>query len=118
MKSYKRSQRVAALIQKECADIIRDIKDLNYAIVTIMGVRLTDDLLTCKIDYSVFGGQQEKEAAAKILDKNLKEIRHQLAIRLNLRRTPEISFYYDNTNETASKVFDILKKIEDEKTNK
>jgi ribosome-binding factor A len=118
MKDYKRSQRVAVLIQRECADIIRDIKDLNAAIVTIMGARLTDDLLTCRIDYSVFGGDEEKEKAAKILNANLKEIRHQLAMRLNLRRTPEISFYYDNTNETASKVFDILKKIEDEKTNK
>jgi ribosome-binding factor A len=34
---------------------------------------------------------------------------------LNLRRTPSICFVYDDAVESASKVFDILEKIKEEK---
>jgi ribosome-binding factor A len=113
--SYKRSTRVGTLIQHTVSEIIRELRDLNAGLVTVMGVKLTDDLQDCKIFYSVFGSQEDKKIAAEILKDKTKEIRHALAMRLNLRRTHTILFVYDNTNETASKVFDILKKIEDEK---
>ncbi|MCL2390639.1 MAG: 30S ribosome-binding factor RbfA [Endomicrobia bacterium] len=112
--SYKRSTRVGELIQHTVSEIIREIRELNVGLVTIMGVKLTDDLQTCRIYYSVFGTDEDKKNAASILEKNTKEVRHQLALRLNLRRTPTITFTYDDTNETASKVFDILEKIKKE----
>ncbi|MCL1972422.1 MAG: 30S ribosome-binding factor RbfA [Endomicrobia bacterium] len=112
--SYKRSTRVGALIQQEVSDILRDIRDLNAGLVTVMGVKLTDDLLFCKIFYSVFGSEEDKKRVAGILKDNTKAVRHRLAVNLNLRRTPEITFVYDDTNESASRVFDILKKIEEE----
>ncbi|MDR2399956.1 MAG: 30S ribosome-binding factor RbfA [Endomicrobium sp.] len=111
--SYKRSVRVGELIQQVVSEIVRELRDLDSGLVTIMGVKLTDDLLSCRIYYSVFGSKEDK--AQNVLKKNTKEIRHKLAMRLNLRRTPEIIFVYDNTNENAAKVFDLLKKIEKEK---
>lgn len=113
--SYKRSVRVGALIQQEISSILRDIRDLNTALVTVTGVKLTEDLLGCKVFYSVFAGEEDKQTVGRILKENIKAIRHQLALRLNLRRTPSIEFIYDDTNEKASKVFEILKKIENEK---
>jgi ribosome-binding factor A len=112
---YKRSVRIGELIRHTVPEIIREIEGLGSPLVTIMGVKLTDDLLSCKIYYSVFGSYEDRQKADEILKKNIKAIRHQLAIRLNLRRTPTISFIYDNTAESASKVFDILKAIEEEK---
>ncbi|MDR1474482.1 MAG: 30S ribosome-binding factor RbfA [Endomicrobium sp.] len=111
--SYKRSVRVGELIQQVVSEIVRELRDLDSGLVTIMGVKLTDDLLSCRIYYSVFGSKEDK--VQNVLKKNTKEIRHKLAMRLNLRRTPEIIFVYDNTNENAAKVFDLLKKIEKEK---
>lgn len=113
--SYKRSTRVGVLIQHEISSILRDIRDLNAGLVTVTGVKLTEDLLACKVFYSVFGTEEDKSAAERLLKINTKEIRHQLALRLNLRRTPTLEFVYDDSNEKASKVFDILKKIEEEK---
>jgi len=110
---YKRSIRIGELIHQTVAEVLRDLRELDAKLVTVMSVKLTDDLLNCKIYYSVFGGEEDKKKADKVLKKNIKKIRHQLALRLNLRRTPIISFVYDNTNENASKVFDILKKIEE-----
>jgi ribosome-binding factor A len=113
--SYKRSVRVGELIQHTVSEVVREMRDLDSGLVTIMGVKLTDDLLSCKIYYSVFGSHEDRKKTGEVLNKNVGAVRHQLALRLNLRRTPIISFVYDDTNESASKVFDILKTIEEEK---
>lgn len=115
--SYKRSVRVGELIQQTVSSIVREMKDLDEGVVTVMDVNLTAYLLSCKIYYSVLGSEENKKKADIVLKKNTKEVRHQLALRLNLRRTPAISFIYDNTNEKATKVFDMLEKIEEEKNN-
>jgi ribosome-binding factor A len=91
------------------------MKDLDTRLVTIMGASLTDDLLSCKIYYSVLGSEEEKKKVGSVLKKSTKQVRHKLALQLNLRRTPTISFVYDDTNERATKVFDVLQKIEEEK---
>ncbi|OEG70951.1 hypothetical protein ATZ36_03685 [Candidatus Endomicrobiellum trichonymphae] len=113
--SYKRSVRVSELIQQTVSSIVREMKDLDARLVTVMGASLTDDLLSCKIYYSVLGSEEDKKKIAGVLKKSTKQVRHKLALRLDLRRTPTISFVYDDTNERATKVFDILQKIEEEK---
>jgi ribosome-binding factor A len=113
--SYKRSVRVGELIQQAISEIVRELGDLDSGLVTVTGVKLTDDLLSCRICYSVFGLKDDKNKIKNVLKKNTRKIRYQLAMRLNLRRTPEIVFVYDDTNENAAKVFDLLKKIKEEK---
>ncbi|MDR1122902.1 MAG: 30S ribosome-binding factor RbfA [Endomicrobium sp.] len=113
--SHKRSVRVGRLIQQTVSKIVREIRDLDFGLVTVMGVKVSDDLLSCRIYYSVFGSSEDKKKIDIVLKKNNKKIRYQLAVRLNLRRTPEIVFIYDDTNENADKVFSLLKKIEEEK---
>jgi ribosome-binding factor A len=113
--SYKRSVRVGELIQQNVSSIVGEMKDLDVGLVTVMGVSLTDDLLNCKIYYSVLGSEEDKKKIAGVLNKSTKQVRHKLALRLDLRRIPTISFVYDDTNERATKVFDILQKIEEEK---
>ncbi|OEG70952.1 hypothetical protein ATZ36_03670 [Candidatus Endomicrobiellum trichonymphae] len=113
--SYKRSVRVSELIQQTVSSIVREMKELDAGLVTVMGASLTDDLLSCRIYYSVLGSEGDKKKVVRVLKKNTKQVRHKLALHLNLRRTPTISFVYDDTNERATKVFDILQKIEEEK---
>ena len=118
MKAYKRATRVAELIQKNIAEILRDIKELNKGLVTVTSVRLTDDLQTCRIFYSVIGSEEDKKNAEKVLTENLKQIRYSLAQNMELRRTPTIDFKYDDSGEKAERIFEILDKIEHEKDNK
>ena len=116
MKAYKRATRVAELIQKNIAEILRDIKELT-GLVTVTSVRLTDDLQTCRIFYSVIGTDNDKKNAEKVLAEKLKQIRYNLAQNMELRRTPTIDFKYDDSGEKAEKIFEILDKIEHEKDN-
>jgi ribosome-binding factor A len=113
--SYKRSVRVSELIQQTVSSIMREMKDLDAGLVTVMDASLTDDLLSCEIHYSVLGSEEDKKKIADVLNRSTKQVRYKLALRLDLRRTPAISFVYDDTNERAAKVFDILQKIEEEK---
>ena len=117
MKAYKRATRVAELIQKNIAEILRDIKELT-GLVTVTSVRLTDDLQTCRIFYSVIGTDNDKKNAEKVLTENLKLIRYNLAQNMELRRTPTIDFKYDDSGEKAERIFEILDKIEHEKDTK
>ena len=117
MKAYKRATRVAELIQKNIAEILRDIKELT-GLVTVTSVRLTDDLQTCRIFYSVIGSDNDKKNAEKVLNEQLKQIRYALAQNMELRRTPTIDFKYDDSGEKAERIFEILDKIEHEKDNK
>jgi ribosome-binding factor A len=77
MRGYKRAVRVAQLIKENAAEIIRDFEDLDTAVVTITEVKLSDDLLNCKILFSIFGDQAKKEKNELVLKRNLKELRHQ-----------------------------------------
>jgi len=115
MRSYKRSDRVSELIHSEMVKILRDIKELNHGLLTVTKVKLTDDLQTCRIFYSVIGTEQDRENADKILNENLKHIRFMLANSVDLRRTPTIDFEYDSSAEEAVRVFELLDKIKHEK---
>jgi len=112
--AYKRSDRVGELIFETVSELVREIRDFS-GLVSVMKVKLTDDLQSARIFYSVLGSGADKTNAEKVLKDNAKNIRHQLAQKLNLRRTPTIFFEYDDTNENADKVFNLLKKIEEEK---
>lgn len=114
MKAYKRSTRVAELIQEKIVGILRDVKDLNKGLFTVTKVKLTDDLQTCRIFYSVIGSQEDIEHSATVLKDNIKQIRFQLAHAVSLRRTPTIEFEYDDSGEKVIRVFELFDKIEHE----
>jgi ribosome-binding factor A len=120
VQNYKRSVRVAELIQQEISRIIPELKNPKFGFITITAVKLTDDLQECRVFYSVLGGPEEIEANRKLLEESKPEIRHQLAQRVNLRRTPTLEFKFDDTPERANKVFEILEKLkaEEKKTDK
>lgn len=115
MRSYKRSDRVSELIQSEMVKILRDIKGLNHGLLTVTKVKLTDDLQTCRIFYSVIGSDDDKIKTDAVLKENLKHIRFMLANSVDLRRTPTIEFKYDDSAEEAVRVFELLEKIKEEK---
>lgn len=114
MRTYKRADRVSELIQADTVKILRDIKELDKGLLTVTRVKLTDDLQTCRIFYSVIGTDADRKNADTVLKEKLKQIRYQLANTMDLRRVPTIEFVYDDSAEKAEKVFEILEKIKAE----
>ena len=83
------------------SQIIReDIKDPRvHPLTSVMAVEVTPDLKFAKIFISVFGNEEEKEKTMEGLKKSAAFACMQLAKRMNLRNTPELTFVLDQSIE-------------------
>ena len=111
MANYRRG-RINDEMQKELALILREIKDprIKDAFISITAVEATGDLKFAKVYYSAMLG--DKNEIAKGLKSSAGFIRRQLAMRLNLRMTPELLFYEDHSIEHGAKISKLLEGIE------
>ena len=112
---YKRADRVAALIHEEVGKMLLiDMKDPDVAHVSVIKVKMTDDLRYAKIFYSVLGDEKKVELAKKALDRSRGFVRSEIGRRIKLRFAPEIAFVHDETAAYADHIEQLLKKIKEE----
>lgn len=111
MANYRKG-RIHDEVQKELAQILREVKDprISDAFISITGVEITGDLKYAKVYYSAMMG--DKKEIAKGLKSSAGFIRRQLAQRLNLRMTPELSFYEDGSIAHGAHISKLLNSIE------
>lgn len=100
-KNSVKNIRVNSEVQREMSQIIReDLKDPRiHPMTSVMSVEVTPDLKYAKIFVSVLGDEEEKEKTMEGLRKSASYARHQLARRINLRNTPELTFVLDTSIE-------------------
>lgn len=110
MANYRRG-RINDEVQKELSLIVRDIKDprVSGSMICITGTEVTPDLKYAKVYYSVMGG--DKKEVAKGLRAASGYIRKRVAQALNLRVTPEFSFFLDGSIEHGARIASILNTI-------
>lgn len=114
-KNSVKNVRINSEVLKEMSMIIReDLKDPRiHPMTSVMAVEVTPDLKFAKIFVSVMGDDEAKEKTMEGLRKSASYARHQLASRMNLRNTPELTFVLDTSIEygvTMSKRIDELTK--------
>lgn len=111
MANYRRG-RINDEVQKELAMILREIKDprVSDAFISITAVEVTPDLKFAKVYYSAMQG--DKKEVAKGLKSSAGYVRRQLAQRLNLRMTPELTFYEDYSIAHGAHISKLLNEIE------
>ena len=99
------------MIMKEVSEMVvkGEIRDPRVSPVFITGVKVTDNLSTAEIFFTVMEGEADKEEALHGLESARGFIRGRLAGRLRMRRIPEIKFSYDEALEKGYKVDDILR---------
>lgn len=110
-KNSVKNIRVNSEVLREMSLIIRDdLKDPRiHPMTSVMAVEVTPDLKFAKIFVSVMGDDEAKEKTMQGLKKSASFARHQLASRMNLRNTPELTFVLDHSIEygvTMSKKID------------
>ncbi|MCR4604874.1 MAG: 30S ribosome-binding factor RbfA [Eubacterium sp.] len=100
-KNSVKNSRINGEVMREMSEIIREeLKDPRiHPMTSVMAVEVTTDLKQAKIYVSVMGDEQAKEETMLGLKKSASYARHQLAIRLNLRNTPELEYILDNSIE-------------------
>lgn len=111
MANYRRG-RINDEMLKEIAMILREVKDprVQNAFVSVTAAEVTPDLKYAKIYYSFLRGDDPKEVA-KGLKNASGYIRSQIAQRMNLRITPELTFIQDNSIKHGAHIATLLEGI-------
>ena len=103
MQGVDRTRRVAELIRRALADIIRDqLPDHGLGLLSITATEVTRDLSRATVFISLLGEEEDQERVTKILNEESSALRHELSRTLNLRHTPEIKFRYDLSIERGA----------------
>ncbi|MEZ4743547.1 MAG: 30S ribosome-binding factor RbfA [Bdellovibrionota bacterium] len=106
--------------QERLAEQIRDIlavcftgdnlRDPRVQGVTLTHVKLTGDLQLASIYFRVFDANV-KSAAMDGLESCKGFLKKSLAKELDIRRVPELRFFYDESIETGSRIEELLSSI-------
>jgi ribosome-binding factor A len=84
------------------------------AVISVTEVRLTPDMRTVRAYVQLSGDDAERETALKGLKAAAGFVRHELTERLRLRRSPEVLFVPDTSEEYGNKIDQLLKKVKEE----
>ena len=102
-KNGTKNLRVNVEVGRELSSIIRELKDPRIAPMTsVMDAYVATDLKTCKVYVSVLGSKEEKAQTMQGIESAKGFIRRELARTLNLRNTPELTFFLDESIERGA----------------
>lgn len=107
-----KKERLDSEFVKELNVILQDVKDKRVDPLTdVVSVQLSKDLSYCKAFIKTEA--KDKKLVIEGLNAAKNFIKMQLVINLNLRRTPELVFEYDDTIDKATHIEELLKEIHD-----
>ena len=105
-----RGNRIASKVQTIVAEILRDkfAEDNVLGGVSLVGSDSHGGLAFVRLYYYTRG---DKKITQERLNATTRQIRYELAQRMNQKYTPEIQFVYDDTMERADRIEELLKQI-------
>lgn len=107
-----RQQKIARLIQKELSEIFRQqTAKMGNVLVSVSAVRVSPDLSIARVFLSIFPSEKADEIL-KNINASAKTVRYELAqrVRYQLRKTPELSFFVDDSLDYIEHIDELLKK--------
>ena len=111
-KNSIKNTRVNSEVQKELSLIIADLKDPRIdPMATVTDVSVTPDLKYCTAYISVLGGEENEKNTLAGLENAMGHIRHELAVRVNLRITPELKFVIDKSLEYGINMSRLIEEV-------
>jgi ribosome-binding factor A len=117
MQEGKRQKQVGGLIQEEINGIFQrlSMSMMDGGMVSISAVKITPDLLEARIYLSLFQVADKKAVMQKI-EERAWEVKRELAssVKTQLRRIPELKFFYDDTLDHVFRMEEIFNQIKTE----
>ena len=101
-----RGFRVADQIQRDLAELIRELKDPRVKMPTISAVEVTPDYAHAKVWFSVLLGDPAETEEA--LNEAAGFLRNGLFKRLAIHTVPTLHFHFDRTTERASEMNSLI----------
>lgn len=111
-KNSPKNLRINQEVVRELAEIIRELKDPRVGMMTsVTDAYVATDLKTCKVYISVLGDEKQHQDTMQGLESAKGFIRHELAERLNLRNTPELTFVLDRSIERGVEMSKLIDEV-------
>ncbi len=111
--TVNRSFRVADQIQRDLAELIRELKDPRIGMVTINAVQVSPDYAHAKVFFSLLVGEPAECELA--LNEAAGWLRNGLFKRLSIHTVPTLHFKYDNTTAHAAELNALIAKANADK---
>lgn len=94
--------------------IDREVKDPRLGFVTVTGVETSPDLREARVYVSVLGDQAQRDETLAALQSAHGLLQARVAARIRLKRTPRLTFLYDDTTDRAMHIDDLLRRQAEE----
>jgi len=106
-----RGRRVNEALREVIAETIqRDLSDPRLSMVTITGVRATDDLMEARVFWTVLDPARRADAAAA-LDSATGVLQGRVGRELRTRHTPHLHFTHDDLPEDAERLTRLIDEV-------
>jgi ribosome-binding factor A len=106
-----RAQRVSEAVREELAEIIGfEMDDPRLLAVNVGDVEVTPDSRHARVKVIAPGSPSEQRHIMAALDNARHFLRHKVAVRLNLRKAPELHFEIDRWAQADNRVDILLKR--------
>jgi ribosome-binding factor A len=112
----QRMRRVDEAVREVLSDALghRDLKDPRIGFVTVTDVKTSTDLRHARVYVSVLGSEEEREATLEGLRSSHGVIQSRIAAETRMKRTPTLTFRYDDTIEQGVRISELLEEGEEE----
>lgn len=115
MASETRVRRVEEAVKAEIAALlIKGLKDPRIGFVSVMAVRVSQDLRSANVFVSLFGSESEKKSSLAGLRSSAGFVRKHVGKALRLRFAPEIRFMEDTTLDEVYRLDQVFKQLHDD----
>ena len=109
-----RTQRIQSIIGKNISEIIQfELRNPKIGFCTVSEVWVSTDFSIARV-YVTFLGTKFPKQNLDELNKCKGFIRSSLAKKIDIRKTPEITFFLDETYEKVKRLDEVLKKESDQ----
>jgi ribosome-binding factor A len=103
-----RSYRIADQIQRDLAELIRELKDPRIGLLTINAVEVSPDYAHAKVYFSLLVGDPAECETA--LNEAAGFLRNGLFKRLQIHTVPTLHFHFDRTTERAAELNELIRR--------
>jgi ribosome-binding factor A len=103
-----RMRRINEVLREVVGAAIGELSDPRIGFVTVTSVETSPDLRTAKVYVSVLGGEDEREATLNGLRSSHGVIQQRIAAETRMKRTPTLTFHYDDTIEQGVRISRLL----------
>jgi ribosome-binding factor A len=102
-------ERLGGALREEIETILEgELRDPRIGLASVSSVALADDSRSARVFVTVEGDDEEAERTLEGLTAAVGFIRHEVAERLRLRRSPELFFQVDRSGEHVNRIDQLL----------